>query len=119
MHTPEIPPPPKVPADLRLSGHGVRIQLPGILVMAIVSALTTGGVTFAIRKPDVPPDVRALTTAVEGLTTDVRDLKAQQRALVDAWNKAETQASVERGAAERARLELAELKGRLGMTINK
>lgn len=105
MNTPEIPPPPRVP-DMRFSGHGVRVQLPGVLVTAIVAALASGGVSFATRAEPVPADVRALTAAVEGLRAEIALLKAQQVATLQRLDKAETESSL------RA-VELARVQGRL------
>lgn len=105
MKTPEIPPPPNMP-DFRVSGHGVRVQLPGVLVTALVAALASGGVSFATRADPVPADVRALTMAVEGLSAKIVSLEAQQVATLQRLDKAETESSL------RA-VELARVQGRL------
>lgn len=105
MITPEIPPPPRAP-DLHYSGHGVRVQLPGVLVTALVAALASGGISFATRAEPVPADVRALTMAVDGLRAEVRELKGEVGAALQRLDKAETESSL------RA-VELARVQGRL------
>jgi outer membrane murein-binding lipoprotein Lpp len=92
--------------NLHLSGHGVRLQLPGVLVTAIVAALASGGVSMATRADPVPADVRALTMAVDGLSSKVTALEGTLRATLERLDKAETEASL------RA-IELARVQGRL------
>jgi outer membrane murein-binding lipoprotein Lpp len=77
-----------------------------VLVTAIVAALASGGVSLATRAEPVPADVRALTMAVDGLRSEVAQLRAQQVATLDRLDKAETESSL------RA-IELARVQGRL------
>jgi hypothetical protein len=84
MHTPEIPPPPELPTfrdtppvSVR-AGRVIRFTLPSAVVAALISALTTFGVSRATAADtpagDLRSDVRALAVRVDALAQAQRDL---------------------------------------------
>jgi hypothetical protein len=86
MHTPEIPPPPDLPTfrdvapvSIRAAGRVIRFTLPTAVVAALISALTTFGVSRATAADpasagDLRSDVRALSVRVDALAQAQRDL---------------------------------------------
>lgn len=115
MNTPEIPPPPRMP-DVRLSGHGVRVYLPGALVMLAISALTSG---LMVRCTPAAENAAATESALKGIQASLEMIRADQRA---AMLRAETDSTrsanadaIQEAKIARVERELAEVRAALGV----
>jgi len=84
-----IPPPPPIPSFRDKAGGTLRISVP---VAVIVAALSTAGSYFAARSTPQTDASAEMARDLKALARDVSELRGEQKALIERFNRADDDA---------------------------